>query len=121
MEREKVLQKLQEIVGKKSVLWRDVDLAVYEYDAGLGRGKPGFVGNIFYSGLRTFHLIDEKTNLIERRIYYLKKILQALNIQNANVCGNVCLIFPVVFFNIPLTATVYYLPLLLISFSLSIH
>jgi glycolate oxidase subunit GlcD len=43
MNREKVIRRLQEIVGTKNVLWKDVDLAVYEYDAGLGRGKPDFV------------------------------------------------------------------------------
>ena len=43
MEKERVLKRLHEIVGKKDVLWKDVDLAVYEYDAGLGRGKPGMV------------------------------------------------------------------------------
>ncbi len=43
MEREKILAKLQEILGPKNVLWKDVDLAVYEYDAGLGRGKPSLV------------------------------------------------------------------------------
>jgi len=43
MERERTLKRLQEIAGKKNVIWKDVDLAVYEYDAGLGRGKPRFV------------------------------------------------------------------------------
>lgn len=43
MEREGVLRKLQEMVGPKNVLWKDVDLAVYEYDAGLSRGKPRFI------------------------------------------------------------------------------
>jgi glycolate oxidase len=43
MEKERVLKRLQEFVGKKDVLWKDVDLAVYEYDAGLGRAKPGMV------------------------------------------------------------------------------
>jgi glycolate oxidase subunit GlcD len=32
--------KLQEIVGNENVLWKEVDLAVYEYDASLYRGKP---------------------------------------------------------------------------------
>ena len=43
MERDQILRRLQEIVGEKNVLWKEVDLAVYEYDAGLGRGRPGFV------------------------------------------------------------------------------
>jgi len=43
MEKERVLKQLQEIVGIQNVHWKDVDLAVYEYDAGLGRGKPDFV------------------------------------------------------------------------------
>jgi hypothetical protein len=43
MERDQILRRLQEIVGPKNVLWKEVDLAVYEYDAGLGRGRPGFV------------------------------------------------------------------------------
>lgn len=43
MEKERMRRELQRIVGNRNVLWKDVDLAVYEYDAGLGRGKPGFV------------------------------------------------------------------------------
>jgi glycolate oxidase subunit GlcD len=43
MEKGRILKKLQEIVGPANVLWKEVDLAVYEYDAGLGRGKPGWV------------------------------------------------------------------------------
>lgn len=43
MEKGKTREALQRIVGSQNVLWKDVDLAVYEYDAGLGRGKPGFV------------------------------------------------------------------------------
>jgi len=43
MEKEKIRKALQKIVGSQNVLWKDVDLVVYEYDAGLGRGKPGFV------------------------------------------------------------------------------
>jgi glycolate oxidase len=43
MAMERIRKKLQEMLGLKSVLWKDVDLAVYEYDAGLGRGKPGLV------------------------------------------------------------------------------
>jgi glycolate oxidase subunit GlcD len=43
MDKEKVLGELQKIVGRQNVLWKEVDLAVYEYDAGLGKGKPGFV------------------------------------------------------------------------------
>ena len=38
MEKEHVRDALRRIVGKENVLWKDVDLAVYEYDAGLGRG-----------------------------------------------------------------------------------
>jgi glycolate dehydrogenase FAD-linked subunit len=40
MEKESILRELQRIVGSQNVLWKDVDLAVYEYDAGLDRGKP---------------------------------------------------------------------------------
>lgn len=43
MEKERIREALQRIVGGQNVLWKDVDLAVYEYDAGLGRGKPGLV------------------------------------------------------------------------------
>jgi len=43
MEKERVLKHLQGIVGNPNVHWKEVDLAVYEYDAGLGRGKPDFV------------------------------------------------------------------------------
>ena len=43
MEREKIREALQKIVGRENVLWKQVDLALYEYDAGLGRGKPDFV------------------------------------------------------------------------------
>ncbi|HSR11419.1 MAG TPA: FAD-binding protein, partial [Thermodesulfobacteriota bacterium] len=43
MDKEKIRGSLQGIVGSANVLWKDVDLAVYEYDAGLGRGKPSFV------------------------------------------------------------------------------
>jgi len=43
MEKEHVRDALQRIVGKENVLWKDVDLAVYNYDAGLGKGKAGFV------------------------------------------------------------------------------
>jgi glycolate oxidase subunit GlcD len=43
MEKDRILKRLQEIVGPANVLWKEVDLAVYEYDAGLGRGKPGWV------------------------------------------------------------------------------
>ncbi len=43
MEKEKVLNQLRKIVGNQNVSWKDVDLAVYEYDAGLGRSKPDFV------------------------------------------------------------------------------
>jgi glycolate oxidase len=43
MERDQTLKKLQEIVGDPNVLWKDVDLAVFEYDAGLDKEVPGFV------------------------------------------------------------------------------
>jgi glycolate oxidase len=43
MQKMDILRKLQSLVGKENVRWKDVDLAVYEYDAGLGKGKPGFV------------------------------------------------------------------------------
>ena len=43
MEKERIRGSLQRIVGGQNVLWNDVDLAVYEYDAGLGRGKPELV------------------------------------------------------------------------------
>jgi glycolate oxidase len=43
MVKERIRGELQRIVGNQNVLWKDVDLAVYEYDAGLGRGKPDFV------------------------------------------------------------------------------
>lgn len=43
MEKDQILKRLQEIVDPSNVLWKEVDLAVYEYDAGLGRGKPGWV------------------------------------------------------------------------------
>jgi glycolate oxidase len=43
MQKMDLLRKLQSLVGKENVRWKDLDLAVYEYDAGLGRGKPGFV------------------------------------------------------------------------------
>jgi glycolate oxidase subunit GlcD len=40
MEQTSLIEKLQRIVGSEDVLWKDVDLAVYEYDASLYRGKP---------------------------------------------------------------------------------
>src|SRR5512135_1878200 len=43
MDKDRVLKELKKILGNQSVLWKPVDLAVYEYDAGLGRGKPSFV------------------------------------------------------------------------------
>ena len=43
MEKEQVRDALQRIVGKENVLWKDVDLAVYSYDAGLAKGRAGFV------------------------------------------------------------------------------
>ena len=46
MEKEHVRDALQRIVGKENVLWKDVDLAVYSYDAGLGKGKADLVAFI---------------------------------------------------------------------------
>ena len=43
MEKNRTLKRLQEIVGAPNVLWKDVDLAVFEYDAGLNKEIPGFV------------------------------------------------------------------------------
>jgi glycolate oxidase subunit GlcD len=43
MEKGQILERLQEIVGAANVLWKDVDLAVFEYDAGLDKQKPSFV------------------------------------------------------------------------------
>ncbi|MCX5910747.1 MAG: FAD-binding protein, partial [Deltaproteobacteria bacterium] len=43
MDRDRILKELQKILGEGGVLWKPVDLAVFEYDAGLGRGKPSFV------------------------------------------------------------------------------
>jgi len=43
MEEGQILKRLQEIVGAANVLWKDVDLAVFEYDAGLDKQKPSFV------------------------------------------------------------------------------
>lgn len=43
MDKDRVLKELKKILGNQGVLWKPVDLAVYEYDAGLGRGKPSFV------------------------------------------------------------------------------
>jgi len=43
MDRDRILRELKKILGEKGVLWKPVELAVYEYDAGLGRGKPSFV------------------------------------------------------------------------------
>jgi glycolate oxidase subunit GlcD len=43
MEKERVRDALQRIVGKENVLWKDVDLTVYSYDAGLAKGRAGFV------------------------------------------------------------------------------
>ncbi len=43
MEKEHVRDALQRIVGKENVLWKDVDLSVYSYDAGLGKGKADLV------------------------------------------------------------------------------
>ncbi len=40
MEKKTVVRKLQEIVGHENVYWREVDLAVYDYDASLDRGMP---------------------------------------------------------------------------------
>ena len=43
MEKEQVRDALQRIVGKDNVLWKDVDLTVYSYDAGLVKGRAGMV------------------------------------------------------------------------------
>ncbi len=43
MDKEHVREALQRIVGKENVLWKDVDLAVYGYDAGLVKGKADLV------------------------------------------------------------------------------
>jgi glycolate oxidase len=43
MEKGQILKRLQEIVGPANVLWKEVDLAVFEYDAGLDKEKPSFV------------------------------------------------------------------------------
>jgi glycolate oxidase subunit GlcD len=43
MEKSQILQRLQAIVGPANVLWKEVDLAVFEYDAGLDKEKPSFV------------------------------------------------------------------------------
>jgi glycolate oxidase subunit GlcD len=43
MEKDRILKRLQEIVGPANVLWKEVDLAVFEYDAGLDKEKPSFV------------------------------------------------------------------------------
>jgi glycolate oxidase subunit GlcD len=43
MEKDRILKRLQEIVGFANVLWKEVDLAVFEYDAGLDKEKPSFV------------------------------------------------------------------------------
>ncbi len=39
----RIRDSLQKIVGKQNVLWNEVDTAVYSYDAGLDKGKAGFV------------------------------------------------------------------------------
>jgi glycolate oxidase subunit GlcD len=43
MEKEQVRDALQRIVGKENVLWKDVDLTCYSYDAGLVKGRAGLV------------------------------------------------------------------------------
>jgi len=43
MEKDRILKRLQELVGPANVLWKEVDLAVFEYDAGLDKEKPSFV------------------------------------------------------------------------------
>ena len=43
MEKEQVRDALQRIVGKDNVLWKDVDVSVYSYDAGLVKGRAGLV------------------------------------------------------------------------------
>jgi glycolate oxidase subunit GlcD len=60
MEKGQILNRLQEIVGLENVLWKEVDLAVYEYDAGLGRGKPGWV---------VFARTDEEVAQVVRFLY----------------------------------------------------
>ena len=37
MDKEQVRDALRRIVGKDNVLWKDVDLVVYSYDAGLAK------------------------------------------------------------------------------------
>ena len=39
----KIRERIQAIVGKENVLWKDPDLQVYSYDAGLDKGKAGLV------------------------------------------------------------------------------
>lgn len=39
----KIREKMQQIAGKDNVLWKDTDLQVYSYDAGLDKGKAGLV------------------------------------------------------------------------------
>ena len=41
--KEQVLKNLRAIAGDKNVLWKDADLAVFEYDAGLDKKKPSLV------------------------------------------------------------------------------
>ena len=43
MDKEQVRDALRRIVGKDNVLWKDVDLVVYSYDAGLAKGRAGLV------------------------------------------------------------------------------
>jgi glycolate oxidase subunit GlcD len=43
MEKDRILKRLQEILGPANVLWKEVDLVVFEYDAGLDKEKPSFV------------------------------------------------------------------------------
>ncbi|MFZ0053126.1 MAG: hypothetical protein WAK96_15225, partial [Desulfobaccales bacterium] len=43
MDKEQVRDALRRIVGKDNVLWKDVDLVVYGYDAGLAKGRADLV------------------------------------------------------------------------------
>ena len=43
MDKDQVRDALRRIVGKDNVLWKDVDLVVYSYDAGLAKGRADLV------------------------------------------------------------------------------
>jgi glycolate oxidase len=77
MEKDSIRRELQKIVGSQNVLWKDVDLAVYEYDAGLGRGKPRFV--VF---TRT---ADEVANIV--KFLYQKEISYVARGSGTNLTG----------------------------------